>query len=179
MRVIQGPLPPFLLLAGLAACGDGASPADAEGDPGPYAIQVTITLTDDGQGVGVPAQNGATAHVPAADLVGKTVWWATSPGGVSITSTLPIEFGGATVADNLIATFSTAARYEPGAWELSTFISVAGGDPLDGPQPGDLAAFDNTPPPEGQPPVTGSSLRVTVISQDVALALDNEYFVQF
>lgn len=172
---------PLALLVGCGSSSDsegsggegGAAPA------GVHALRVTVAFSDDGQGVNLFAQNGAVVHVPPADIAGKALVWATTPGGEPINNTPPIEFGNVTMGADLTASFTTGSAYADGPWELAAFVSIAGQDPMNGPQPGDLAAFDNRPPPEGQPPVTGMSVRMTVAGADAELTLDNDFFIQF
>jgi hypothetical protein len=164
----------------LLGCGGGdetSSTADAA--PALYTIHVQVALTDSGQGVDLIVQNGSTVYVPPADIIGKTAYWATTPGGEPISGAAPIEFGAMVMRDDLTAEATTTAKYESGLWELSLFISITGGPIMNGPQPGDLAAFDNTPPPAGEPPVTGSSVRVHVQGADAEVTLHNGHFIQF
>jgi hypothetical protein len=193
-RILRAPPAPLLMAALLSACAAGCGGAGTEATGGSggaggggagggaseqHALRVKVELTEGEQGVEIFAQNGAVAYVAASDLAGKTVWWATTPGGEPVSSATPIEFGSTKMGSDLTAQYQTAALYADGPWEMSLFVSVTGGDPMNGPQAGDLASFDNSPPPEGQPPVTGSSVRMTVDGADASVALDNEYFVQF
>ncbi|MBK9261283.1 MAG: hypothetical protein IPM54_15955 [Polyangiaceae bacterium] len=90
-----------------------------------------------------------------------------------------MENGKTLVQDDLTAEFQSSPRYGNGAWEMAAFVSIAGASPLQGPQPGDLAAFDNSPPPAGQPPVTGVSVRMTVNGADAEVSLGNQHFIQY
>jgi hypothetical protein len=166
---------------------DSAAPADAGGDacptvaPGsPHTITGSIALATDAQGVPFGTQNGSVVHLAKADLVGKTLVWATAPGGEQIANLpIPTEFGTATIAADLTAKFTTTAKYTNGPWELAVYVSVTGGDITKGPQPGDIAAFDLTPPPACQPPVTGVSIRITIDNADASKSLDNNQFIRF
>lgn len=146
--------------------------AGVDVSPIPYALHVKVALQDEGQGVAVGAQNGATVYVQPAELIGKAVVWATAPGGEPIFNVMPIEFGTTTLSQNLDAEVQSSAKYTDGPWEMALFISLAGASPFAGPQPGDLVAFDNSPPPAGQPPVTGISVRMTVMGADAHAELD-------
>lgn len=157
----------------------GAGGTGGGGGSAKHALRASVMLMDDGQGVNLFAQNGAEVHVPAADIAGKTVWWATTPGGEPVSASIPLDFGSALMKQDLTAEVVTPASYGDGPWELSLFVSIAGKDPADGPQAGDLGAFDNSPPPAGQPPVTGSSVRMTVDGADASVGLGNDSFVQF
>jgi hypothetical protein len=118
--------------------------------------------------------------ITAANLVGKTLVWATAPGGEQIANLpVPTEFGTTTVGADLTAHFTTSAKYTNGPWELAVYVSVTGGDITKGPQPGDIAAFSLTPPPACQPPLTGVSIRVTIDDADATVNLDNSSFIQF
>jgi hypothetical protein len=70
-------------------------------------------------------------------------------------------------------TFSTAAAFVPGEYELVLFMDVVPGGGV-GPQRGDLASFDNT----GCNP-TGVSVRVAVGCEDATVTLTNRHFIIF
>jgi hypothetical protein len=146
----------------------------------PHSIVGNVALTMDSMGVPFFTQNGSMVHVPAASIVGKTLVWATVPGGDQLANVATLtEFGTLPVAADLTAHFKTKAQYANGPWELAVFISVTGGDIVKGPQPGDLAAFDLTPPPACEPPVTGTSIRVTIDGADATVNLANSSFIRF
>lgn len=176
-------------LDGASASKDAATPIDGGGGadacpavpPGSaHSIIGNVTLTADSQGVAFGTQNGSTVHVAAADIVGKTLVWATAPGGEQIANLpVPTEAGITTVGSDLTAHFKTSAMYTNGPWELAVFVSLTGGDLTKGPQPGDLAAFDLTPPPACEPPVTGVSIRVTIDDADATVAMNNANFIRF
>jgi len=171
-----------LLVALVAGCGaeeakSGSSSGDLEEKY--YALHVKVAFKDDGQGVAIGAQNGAIVRVPAADIAGKKLVWATAPGGESIFNVLPIENGSTSMQPDLTGEFTTSPRYGDGPWEMALFVSIAGESALKGPQPGDLAAFDNSAPPEGEPPVTGVSVRMTVKGAEPEISIDNPYFIQY
>ena len=172
----------------LAACaGPDADPAPMMPIPDlaaavsttPHALNAKIALMDDGMGVPLGTQNGSTVHVQKADLVGKFIYYATTPGGKSAANAKPIDFGVAKVGVDLTAMMTTGPKYLDGPWELAVFVSVTAGNPLMGPQPGDLAAFDLTQPPTGEPPVTGTTVRLHVHGADATVTLDNKYFIRF
>jgi hypothetical protein len=174
------------LAGALPGCGGGATmPAPPDlcgasfGSGPPHAIAVAVALSDDGQGVKLFTQNGSTVHVPTANLAGKSYYWATAKGGDSIFNAKMIDLGAGAVAPDLSARFTTPAHYPDGPYELALFISVTGGDPTKGPQPGDLASFDLTAPPPCDPPVTGVSVRVDVAGGDAQVTLTNRYFIRF
>lgn len=161
-----------------AGSGSDACPPVPPGSP--HSIIGNVELTADSQGVPFATQNGSTVHVAAADIVGKTLVWATAPGGEQIANLpVPMEAGVTTVGSDLTAHFETSAMYTNGPWELAVFISLTGGDITKGPQPGDLAAFDLTPPPACEPPVTGVSIRVTIHDADATVDLPNANFIRF
>lgn len=176
---------PVLLLAVAFCIGCGNAPPSGgttSGEPVEevfYSLRVHVAFVDDGQGVAIGAQNGAIVHVPPSDMIGKNLVWATTTGGENIFNVLPMENGKTVVRDDLTAEYQSSARYGNGPWEMAAFVSIAGASPFAGPQPGDLAAFDNTPPPEGQPPVTGVSVRMTVENADAEVTLENKHFVQY
>lgn len=174
----------FAAAALLLGCGDSTPAAGTTSDPpvvddAVYVLRVRVAFVDDGQGVSIGAQNGAIVHVPPSDVIGKNLVWATTTGGENIFNVLPMENGKTLVRDDLTAEFQSSARYGNGAWEMAAFVSIAGASPFQGPQPGDLAAFDNSPPPAGQPPVTGVSVRMTVDGADAEVSLGNQHFIQY
>lgn len=179
----------LLFALGLGACGSteeqssvsGGAEMDASTDSAPmlHALHIQLALKDDGQGVKIGAQNGASVYILPSLLIGKPVVWATAPGGEPIFNVMPIEFGTTVLGQNLDAEFQSSAQYADGPWEMALFISLAGASPFAGPQPGDLAAFDNSAPPEGQAPVTGVSVRMTVMGGDAKASLGNEHFIQY
>lgn len=175
----------ILLLAAafFLGCGDSASTSTTSNAPPDeeafYALHVRVTFVDDGQGIAIGAQNGAIVHVPPKDIMGKNLVWATTTGGENIFNVLPMENGKTVIQDDLSAEYQSSARYGNGAWEMAAFVSIAGASPFAGPQPGDLAAFDNSPPPEGQPPVTGVSVRMTVEDVEADVILSNQQFIQY
>ena len=145
----------------------------------PYALHVKIALQDDAEGVALFTQNGSMVHIPRADIVGKTFIWATTPGGEPVGNTKPIDFAVGTMAADLTADFTTPKHYPDGPWEMAVVIYLVGTDPTKGPQTGDLAGFDLTAPPAGDPPVTGMSIRMKVEGMDASITLDNKYFIRF
>jgi hypothetical protein len=182
----------LLLSLTLAAC-QGKSPSQAHDDMAvshgedmcpptggtPRAITATIALSEDAQGVPFGTQNGSVVHVAKADIVGKSFYWATAKGGEPITNAKMIDVGSGMIDDNLGASITTPAHYPDGPWEFAIFISLTGGSFISGPQPGDLAGFDLSPPPACQPPVTGVSIRVTIAGADASIKLGNVRFIRF
>jgi hypothetical protein len=164
---------------------DAASPADAASDACPPASDAGAThailaFTTGSMGVGFGTQNGSTVNLAPSTIVGKTLIWATVPGGEQIANVaMPTEFGTTTIGSDLTAHFQTGSKYTDGPWELVVYISITGGDPTMGPQSGDLAAFDLTPPPPCEPPVTGVSIRVTIDGADATVDLTNSSFIRF
>jgi len=158
--------------------------ADAPGDvsDAQHAITATIGLTTDpdGQHVTFGTQNGSTVSLLASDLAGKTVYWATTEGGVPLSNApMAIDQAITTLGADLTTTFTTAPHYADGPYEVSCVISVTGTPPPNIPASGDLAAFDNSTPPAGQPPPTGQSVRFTVAGADATKTLTNQYFIRF
>ncbi|HRI63834.1 MAG TPA: hypothetical protein PK156_06335 [Polyangium sp.] len=173
----------LLSAAFLGGCGDaqlasGTTSGDVT-EEAVYAMRVHVVFVDDGQGVAIGAQNGAIVHVPPTEIIGKNLVWATTTGGENIFNVLPIENGKTPIKQDLSAEVQSSARYTNGPWEMAAFVSIAGASPFAGPQPGDLAAFDNSAPPSGQPPVTGVSVRLTVNDADAEVVLGNEHFIQY
>lgn len=169
----------------LVACsGDDPPPSetpvpDLAVAPALHALTAKVTFMDDGMGVPFFTQNGSRVHVPSADIIGKKVFYATVAGGKSIANAKPIEAGQAVVGADLSATITTGMLYPDGFFELAVFVSVTGGDLAKGPQPGDLAAFDLSKPPAGEPPVTGVSVRFHIKGGDTAINLGNLHFIRF
>lgn len=171
----------------LVACSDGAPPPvetpppvlDLAVAPVLHALSAKVVFMDDGMGVPFFTQNGSRVHVPSADIIGKNVFYATVPGGKSIANAKPIEAGQGVVAADLSATITTGPNYPDGPFEFAVFVSVTGGELAKGPQPGDLAAFDLSKPPTGEPPVTGVSVRFRVKGADAVVNLDNRNFIRF
>jgi len=155
-----------------------ACPAVPPGQP--HSIIGNVTLTADAMGVPLATQNGSMVYVPSASIVGKTLIWATAPGGDQLGNLpAPTEFGEVTMTPELTAHFETSAKYTNGPWELALYISITGGPITKGPQSGDLAAFDLPPPPACEPPVTGASVRVTIDDANATVNLTNRYFIRF
>jgi hypothetical protein len=168
--------------------GEASSPVDAASDAcptysdagAPHAIIGNLAFVAGSMGVGFGTQNGSTVNLAASSIVGKTLVWATVPGGEQIANVaMPTEFGTTTIASDLTAHFQTSSKYADGPWELVVYISITGGDITMGPQSGDLAAFDLTKPPACEPPVTGVSIRVTIDGADATVDLTNSSFIRF
>jgi hypothetical protein len=141
--------------------------------------KIALAPDADGAHVSFPTQNGSTVSLPKSDLVGKTVYWLTTKGGDSIANARPIDQQITTLGGDLTSTFSTPVHYADGPWEVACVISVTGTPPPAIPAAGDLAAFDNSPPPAGDPPDTGVSVRVHVGGSDGTVTLTNRYFIRF
>jgi hypothetical protein len=163
-----------------------AAPPEASVAEAASSVKHTITAKivlekdPDGEHVSFPTQNGSTVAMAVSDLVGKTVYWATAPGGEPISNVVkPIDQGITTLSSDLTSTFATAAHYADGPFEVACVISVTGTPPPNIPAAGDLAAFDNSPPRKGDPPVTGDSVRVDVDGANATLTLDNREFIRF
>ncbi|MFO0760248.1 MAG: hypothetical protein U0359_27450 [Byssovorax sp.] len=179
----------ILALGALAlGCGTGATGTGTTGSGGggggggsgaTYALSVHAVLSADAMGVAFSNTNGALSHVPKDEIVGKTYYFATTPAGESAGNTAPLEIGVGSVEDDLDFTWKTKPDYADGPWEMSMFISVAGADPMLGPQAGDIALFSLDPAPAGEPPITGTSVRMHVDGADAALTVDNSFFVRF
>jgi hypothetical protein len=161
---------------------DAATDAPGDVSDAQHAIIAKIALaTDpDGQHVTFGTQNGSTVSLLVTDLAGKTVYWATTEGGVPLSNApMPIDQGITTLDTDLTTTFTTAPHYADGPYEVSCVISVTGTPPPNIPASGDLAAFDNSTPPAGQPPPTGQSVRFTAAGADATKTLTNQYFIRF
>jgi hypothetical protein len=172
-------------LVGCGGSGGGAStPAiDAGAETAAPAVEhaivarVALSPDPDGKHVTFATQNGSTVAVAISDIAGKTVYWATAAGGDSVLNTAPIDVGATTIGADLTSSFTTPAHYADGPWEVACVIAVSGKPP--GPNPGDLAAFDDSAPPAGDPPPTGVSVRVHVEGADASLTMGNRYFIRF
>ena len=84
------------------AATEASSPADAAAEACPtypdagatHAIIGNLAFTADSMGVGFGTQNGSTVDLAASSIVGKTLIWATVPGGEQIANVaMPTEFG--------------------------------------------------------------------------------------
>jgi hypothetical protein len=175
MRSLDVPLRAVILAVALVACSEpgGADPST------PFAIHARIALVadPDGEHVSFVAQNGATVTLAKSDVVGKTVLWGTVQGGDSINNAPQIDKGVTKMAGDLTSTWVTPPHYPRGAWEVACIVSISG---VPKPYtPGDLGARDDSPPPPGDPPVTGASVRVDVTDGDATLALTNRHFRRF
>lgn len=149
-------------------------------EPAMHAIAVRVALVtdEDGRHVTFRTQNGGTVSLDRSDLVGKNVLVATTREGEPITNVKPIDATSVTLGPDLTARFTTPAHYADGAWEVACVIQLTPpGKQL--PAPGDLAAFDLTPPRAGEDPLTGVSVRVHVKGSDGSVTLGNRYFVRF
>ncbi len=179
--------------AALSACSSSGSGGGGGGSPAPdaaagaetgmpaarHAIVAKVVLQPDADGKNVTfaTQNGSTVAVPISTIAGKTVYWATAAGGDSVLNTTPIDVGATPIGMDLTSTFTTPDHYADGPWEVACVIAVSGKPP--GPNPGDLAAFDDSTPPPGDPPPTGVSVRVHVEGGDASLSMGNRYFIRF
>jgi hypothetical protein len=140
-------------------------------------VRIALALDADGQHVTFKTQNGAKVSLLKGDLVGKPVLLATTPGGEPAANAELIDVATVTLGADLTATFTTPARYADGAWEVSCVVQMQQSQRI--PAPGDLAAFDNTPPPPGEDPPTGVSVRVHVRGADAGVTLTNRHFIRF
>jgi hypothetical protein len=171
-----------LSLAAVACAGNGAP---AQPAPGSHAVQhavtasIKLTLDSDGQNVSFPTQNGSLVPIASRDLIGKTVYWVTTPGGEPVSNAEPIDSKISTIGADLTSSMTTAAHYGAGPFEVACVISVTGAVPPAIPAPGDLAAFDNSTPPKGDPPPTGVSVRFHVADRDANVTLSNASFIRF
>jgi hypothetical protein len=167
---------------GLSGCSQQDEAADlGTGDLLPqakYKIHVSIALQQGPQGVTLRTQNGGMVNIPTASIVGKNIGWTILMGGDQVGNGQMLEVGGGVIDPQLQATFTTQNSYPDGAWELALLILLASPDLAHAPHPGDLAAFSVFPPPAGEPPLTGTSVRVTIADADAQVDLDNFYFIQ-
>ena len=191
----------------LAACGNTTTTVDAGPDlvtpppppdmcppvgGAPWKLHLHVKLMDDGKGVALGTQNGSVVHVAASDIAGKGYVWATAPGGAQIANVgTPMEFGFGTMTQtgaggagsSLTADIDTTAIYPDGPWEMAFFISITGGNPMNGPQQGDIAGFSIDPVGACEPKVTGVSFRMSVRDADASLSVSNTdpspHFIRF
>lgn len=82
------------------------------------------------------------------------------------------------MSPELTAHFETASKYQDGAVELALFIPMSGGSGVS-PRAGDLAAFDNSPQPPGEPEPIGTTVRMHLQGADATVTLSNQHFVRF
>ncbi len=176
-----------LLFLTLTGCSDETSGAEAlpdlsAPDLAPAAprhnIHGNVALKVEAQGVGVFAQNGVFAYIPKAEIVGKQVAWVILKGGDQIGNGKMLEVGGGVIDDNVGFDFTTKLGYVDGPWELSLLILLKTTDLSMAPQPGDLASFDLTKAPAGEPPITGTSVRVSIHGADANVNLINRHFIK-
>ena len=170
-----------VVVADAGDAGSATKPDAADAAVSLHSISGKIALVADADGKTVTfgTQNGSTVAVPIADIAGKTFYWATTPGGDTPGNATPLDQGAGVMGADLTGTFTTTAKYADGPWELVCLISVSGKLPTSGPSPGDLAAFDLTDPPAGEPPVTGQSVRLRIKGGDAQLTLNNANFIRF
>jgi hypothetical protein len=171
-----------LSLAAVACGGQGRSAnTTPRADAARHAVTASIKLTldADGQNVSFPTQNGSLVPIASKDLIGKTVFWVTTPGGEPVSNAEAIDSKISTVGADLKTSITTPAHYAAGPFEVACVISVTGAVPPAIPAPGDLAAFDNSTPPKGDPPPTGVSVRFHVADGDAKVTLTNASFIRF
>lgn len=154
-------------LLGLVAC-----------EPPPHKLIVDIALANSDAGVPFGTQNGSLVYVQPGEIAGKPYLWLTANMGESAANAVPLEFGSGSMSTQLTAHFETSPKYHDGAVELALFISLTSGS-NSGPQAGDLAAFDNSDQPQGEPQPTGTTVRMHLSGADAAVTLDNRYFIRF
>jgi hypothetical protein len=181
----------IMMVSLLSLCGLGCSGSSAGGilDLGPsidampaqhaIAVKVALALDSDQQHATFRTQNGSTVSLAKSDLVGKTVYIASAPGGEPLNNATPIDNSMLTLGDDLTASVAWPAHYADGPWEVSCVVAVADTPQSQIPGKGDLAAFDNSTPPAGEPPPTGASVRVHVQGADASVTLTNHYFIRF
>ena len=161
------------------ACGGSSPSASAPPSTAQHAVtaSVKLTLDADGQNVSFPTQNGAIVAIASKDLVGKTVFWLTTRGGEPVTNGEPIDSMTSKLGPDLTTSITTPAHYGNGPFEVGCVVSVTGQVPP--PVAGDLAAFDNSVPPPGDPGPTGDSVRFHVADADANVVLNNASFIRF
>lgn len=147
-------------------------------EPPPHKLIVDIALDHTDAGVPFGTQNGSVVYVQPGEIAGKPYLWLTANMGESAANAVPLELGGGSMSTQLTAHFETGPKYHDGAVELALFISLTGGS-KPGPQAGDLAAFDNSNQPEGEPQPTGTTVRMHLSGADATVTLGNRYFIRF
>lgn len=172
-----------LLSAGLSGCGSSDDTVNLAPDLAPPAvaghnIHGIVALKADAQGVGVFAQNGVFAHIAQKDIIGKGTAWVILKGGDQIANGKMLEIGTGVIDDQLRFEFTTTHGYPDGPFELSLLILLKTTDLAKAPTPGDLASFDLSPPPAGEPPATGTSVRVRLSGADTMVTLSNTQFIR-
>jgi hypothetical protein len=173
----------IVLCLAAAGCGGPRRPANPtpSSDPARHALTASIKLSldADGQHVSFPTQNGSLVPIATKDLIGKTVFWVTTPGGEPVSNAEAIDSKISSIGRDLTTSITTPAHYASGPFEVACVISVTGAVPPSIPAPGDLAAFDNSTPPKGDPPPTGVSVRFHVADGDANVTLTNASFIRF
>jgi hypothetical protein len=183
MKNIQSLFAGLSISLAAVACG-GSSPSagttpSTESAPHSVTASIKLTLDADGQHVSFPTQNGALVPIASKDLIGKTVFWVTTPGGEPVSNAEPIDSMISKIGADLTTSITTPAHYANGPFEVACVIAVTGSVPPAIPAPGDLAAFDNSMPPAGDPAPTGVSVRFHVTDADAKVALSNASFIRF
>jgi hypothetical protein len=176
-----------VLSISLAAVACGGNSPSASATPNTESAQhavtasIKLTLDADGQNVSFPTQNGALVPIASKDLIGKTVFWVTTPGGEPVSNAEPIDSMISKIGADLTTSITTPAHYGNGPFEVASVIAVTGSVPSAQPfpAPGDLAAFDNSTPPAGDPAPTGVSVRFHVSDADASVVLTNASFIRF
>jgi hypothetical protein len=164
--------------AGVRADVNVDTPVDAPVATHAVAVRVAFAPDEDGMNVSLRTQNGSFARVPVGAFVGRLIYWQMLPGGEPAGNAPPIEVGRAMIGADLTANIAPRMRYADGFYELACVVSLSGTSPTMGVPPGDLAAFDLDPPPEGEPPLTGVSVRVRVTGADASVTLVNRHFIR-
>lgn len=159
--------------------GSTGSCSTSSGMSGSYSLDVDVKFQIVNNAITLFTQNGSTVDVPTSDLIGKTYFWATAPGGEPIGNMPPLEIGAGTIDQKIDFSYHTKPNYKDGPWEMALFISVSGGDPTKGPQATDLAAFSLDKPPPCDPDITGQSVRMDVKDADAKVTLGNTSFIRF
>lgn len=144
----------------------------------PHKLIVDIALRAQDAGVPFATQNGSTVYLEPSAIAQKPYFWITTNVGESFANAIPLEGAGGSMSDTLTAHFESQSKYHDGAVELALFISLTGGT-VAGPQAGDLAAFDNSPQPQGEPNPSGTSVRIHLDGDDARVTLDNQHFIRF
>ena len=147
--------------------------ARCSGTPATYGARFKVDLAVQDGTVELVSQSGPY-HAPVGDFDGKFVAAVVMPRGEVFQGFLQekvaLVFG---TMRGPTAELVTDAVFAPGEYELLLFVDVVPGPGL-GPQPGDIAAFDNT----GCDP-TGVSVRFAVGCEDATVTLTNRHFIIF
>lgn len=169
---------PVLLSLALSACSDNSDEKSAP--PTSYQARLSIALHRDDKGrVPISDIQGAAFTTPES-VAGRSVYAVVLGLGEQPGNAKPITQAVGLMKDDLTAVLDFPDALAPGSYELATQISVSRA-PFGPPMPEDLVAFDDprNPPPAGEPPPTGQTVRFHVTDSNAEVRLDGSYFIVY